>query len=122
MEELYSDSKESQHTSDKYLKHKKKHRRSLIITLSIIVCLLIALGIGGAYGYKVAKREVADLKQQAGILKADLINVMAGLKAQDPVATTQACDQLDIAIDNLNKTFDKKIWKTAYKVPKLRGY
>lgn len=122
MEELYSDSKESQHTSDKYLKHKKKHRRSLIITLSIIVCLLIALGIGGAYGYKVAKREVADLKQQAGILKADLKNVMAGLKAQDPVATTQACDQLDIAIDNLNKTFDKKIWKTAYKVPKLRGY
>lgn len=122
MEELYSDSKESQHTSDKYLKHKKKHRRALIITLSIIVCLLIALGIGGAYGYKVAKREVADLKQQAGILKADLKNVMAGLKAQDPVATTQACDQLDIAIDNLNKTFDKKIWKTAYKVPKLRGY
>lgn len=122
MEELYSDSKESQHTSDKYLKHKKKHRRTLIITLSIIVCLLIALGIGGAYGYKVAKREVADLKQQAGILKADLKNVMAGLKAQDPVATTQACDQLDIAIDNLNKTFDKKIWKTAYKVPKLRGY
>lgn len=122
MEELYSDSKESQHTSDKYLKHKKKHRQTLIITLSIIVCLLIALGIGGAYGYKVAKREVADLKQQAGILKADLKNVMAGLKAQDPVATTQACDQLDIAIDNLNKTFDKKIWKTAYKVPKLRGY
>lgn len=146
MEELYSDSKEpakkpqpdshssshgdsgshygseTHHHSHKYLKHKKKHRRALIITLSIIVCLLIALGIGGAYGYKVAKREVADLKQQAGILKADLKNVMAGLKAQDPVATTQACDQLDIAIDNLNKTFDKKIWKTAYKVPKLRGY
>lgn len=146
MEELYSDSKEpakkpqpdshssshgdsgshygseTHYHSHKYLKHKKKHRRALIITLSIIVCLLIALGIGGAYGYKVAKREVADLKQQAGILKADLKNVMAGLKAQDPVATTQACDQLDIAIDNLNKTFDKKIWKTAYKVPKLRGY
>ena len=60
--------------------------------MSIVACLLIAIGVGGAYGYKIAKREVADVKQQAYTLKADLKNVMAGLKAQDPVATETACE------------------------------
>ena len=83
-----------------------------IITLSIVACLLIAIGVGGAYGYKIAKREVADVKQQAYTLKADLKNVMAGLKAQDPVATETACDQLDVAIEDINKTFDKKLTKS----------
>lgn len=143
MAELYSDSKEPvkkpqhehEHHSHEYEAHsssqkqpskhkqkKKKSRRGLIIALSIIACLLIALGIGGAYGYKVAKREVADLKQQASVLKTDLKGVMTSLKAQDPVAINASCDQLDVSVDNINKTFDKKIWKTAYKVPTFKGY
>ena len=32
-----------------------------------------------------------------------------------------ACDH-DVAIEDINKTFDKKIWKTAYKIPKFKGY
>ena len=136
---LYSDSKESgshhshhhsdeshhsshHHGSHRHSKQRKRRKRILIITLSIVACLLIAIGVGGAYGYKIAKREVADVKQQAYTLKADLKNVMAGLKAQDPVATETACDQLDVAIEDINKTFDKKIWKTAYKIPKFKGY
>ena len=107
------------HGSHRHSKQRKRRKRILIITLSIVACLLIAIGVGGAYGYKIAKREVADVKQQAYTLKADLKNVMAGLKAQDPVATETACDQLDVAIEDINKTFDKKIWKTAYKIPKL---
>ena len=83
--------------------------------MSIVACLLIAIGVDSAYGYKIAKREVADVKQQAYTLKADLKNVMAGLKAQDPVATETACDQLDVAIEDINKTFDKKIWKQLTK-------
>lgn len=143
MAELYSDSKEpvkkpqhehehhsheykanssSQKQPSKHKQKKKKSRRGLIIALSIIACLLIALGIGGAYGYKVAKREVADLKQQASVLKTDLKGVMTSLKAQDPVAINASCDQLDVSVDNINKTFDKKIWKTAYKVPTFKGY
>lgn len=149
MAELYSDSKEPvkkpqhaqehehehEHHSHEHAAHhsshrqptkhrhkKKKSKRGLIIALSIIACLLIALGIGGAYGYKVAKREVADLKQQASVLKTDLSGVMNGLKDQDPVAINMACDQLDVSLDNINKTFDKKIWKTAYKVPTFKGY
>ena len=39
---------------------------------------------------------------------------MAGLKAQDPVATETACDQLDVAIEDINKTFDKKIWRRRF--------
>ena len=110
------------HGSHRHSKQRKRRKRILIITLSIVACLLIAIGVGGAYGYKIAKREVADVKQQAYTLKADLKNVMAGLKAQDPVATETACDQLDVAIEDINKTFDKKIWKTAYKIPKFKGY
>ena len=110
------------HGSHRHSKQRKRRNRILIITLSIVACLLIAIGVGGAYGYKIAKREVADVKQQAYTLKADLKNVMAGLKAQDPVATETACDQLDVAIEDINKTFDKKIWKTAYKIPKFKGY
>jgi len=110
------------HSSHRHSKQRKRRNRILIITLSIVACLLIAIGVGGAYGYKIAKREVADVKQQAYTLKADLKNVMAGLKAQDPVATETACDQLDVAIEDINKTFDKKIWKTAYKIPKFKGY
>lgn len=123
---LYSDSKESgshhshhhsdgthhhgshHHGSHRHSKQRKRRKRILIITLSIVACLLIVIGVGGAYGYKVAKREVSDVKQQAYTLKADLKSVMAGLKAQDPVATETACDQLDVAIDDINKTFDKK--------------
>ena len=108
------------HGSHRHSKQRKRRKRILIITLSIVACLLIAIGVGGAYGYKVAKREVADVKQQAYTLKADLKNVMAGLKAQDPVATETACYQLDVAIEDINKTFDKKIWKTAYKIPKVK--
>lgn len=108
------------HGSHRHSKQRKRRNRILIITLSIVACLLIAIGVGGAYGYKIAKREVADVKQQAYTLKADLKNVMAGLKAQDPVATETACDQLDVAIEDINKTFDKKIWKTAYKIPKFK--
>lgn len=146
MAELYSDSKEPvkkpqhehehEHHSHEHAAHnsshnrppkhrqkkRKKSKRGLIIALSIIACLLIALGIGGAYGYKVAKREVADLKQQASVLKTDLKGVMESLKAQDPVAINASCDQLDVSVDNINKTFDKKIWKTAYKVPTFKGY
>lgn len=145
MAELYSDSKEPvkkpqhehehEHHSHEHEAHnsshkrptkhrqkKKKSKRGLIIALSIIACLLIALGIGGAYGYKIAKREVADLKQQASVLKTDLKGVMESLKAQDPVAINASCDQLDVSVDNINKTFDKKIWKTAYKVPTFKGY
>lgn len=96
------------HGSHRHSKQRKHRNRILIITLSIVACLLIAIGVGGAYGYKIAKREVADVKQQAYTLKADLKNVMAGLKAQDPAATETACDQLDIAIEDINKTFDKK--------------
>ena len=110
------------HGSHRHSKQRKRKKRILIITLSIVACLLIAIGVGGAYGYKITKREVADVKQQAYTLKADLKNVMAGLKAQDPVATETACDQLDVAIEDINKTFDKKIWKTAYKIPKFKGY
>ena len=110
------------HGSHRHSKQRKRRKRILIITLSIVACLLIVIGVGGAYGYKVAKREVADVKQQAYTLKADLKSVMAGLKAQDPVATETACDQLDVAIEDINKTFDKKIWKTAYKIPKFKGY
>ena len=110
------------HGSHRHSKQRKRRKRILIITLSIVACLLIAIGVGGAYGYKIAKREVADVKQQAYTLKADLKSVMAGLKAQDPVATETACDQLDVAIEDINKTFDKKIWKTAYKIPKFKGY
>lgn len=71
------------HGSHRHSKQRKRRKRILIITLSIVACLLIAIGVGGAYGYKIAKREVADVKQQAYTLKADLKNVMAGLKAQD---------------------------------------
>lgn len=117
----YNHSHQSHNNSRKYA-GKRRRKKRLIIILSVIVCLLVVIGVGGAYGYKVAKREVADVKQQAQTLKSELKNVMAGLKAQDPVATETACDQLDVAVDNLNKTFDRKIWKMAYKVPKVRGY
>ena len=69
------------HGSHRHSKQRKRRKRILIITLSIVACLLIAIGVGGAYGYKITKREVADVKQQAYTLKADLKNVMAGLKA-----------------------------------------
>ena len=85
------------HGSHRHSKQRKRRKRILIITLSVVACLLIAIGVGGAYGYKIAKREVADVKQQAYTLKADLKNVMAGLKAQDPVCllyTSDAADEL----------------------------
>ena len=52
------------HGSHRHSKQRKRRKRILIITLSIVACLLIAIGVGGAYGYKIAKREVADVKQQ----------------------------------------------------------
>ena len=51
------------HGSHRHSKQRKRRKRILIITLSIVACLLIAIGVGGAYGYKIAKREVADVKQ-----------------------------------------------------------
>lgn len=110
------------HGSHRHSKQRKRRKRILIITLSIVACLLIAIGVGGAYGYKIAKREVADVKQQAYTLKADLKNVMAGLKAQDPVATETACDQLDVAIEDINKTFDKKYGRQLTKSLNSRIY
>lgn len=47
---------------------------------------------------------------------------MAGLKAQDPVATETACDQLDVAIEDINKTFDKKYGRQLTKSLNSRIY
>ena len=37
------------HGSHRHSKQRKRRKRILIITLSIVACLLIAIGVGGAY-------------------------------------------------------------------------
>ena len=101
--------------------HTKKHKRKRII-IGVVIAVILILGLGGAFGAVTAKKEISDIKQQAVILKADLKNVLSALKAQDADSTFAACDELDIALDNINATLDKPLWRMVYKVPKFKGY
>lgn len=101
--------------------HTKKHKRKRII-IGVVIAVIFILGLGGAFGAVTAKKEISDIKHQAVVLKADLKNVLSALKAQDADSTYAACDELDIALDNINATLDKPLWKIVYKVPKFKGY
>lgn len=111
----------SNNTHHHHSHHIKKRKRKRII-IGVIVAVVLILGLGGAFGAVTAKREISALKQQAVVLKADLKNVLSALKAQDADSTFAACDELDIALDNINATLDKPLWKMVYKVPKFKGY
>lgn len=108
------------HHSSHHKKAGKIKKKRIIIT--VIITIIVILGLGGTFGAIAAKREITDIKQQATVLKTDLKNVLSALKAQDADSTIAACDQLDIALDNINATLDKPLWKTVYKVPKFKGY
>ena len=101
--------------------HTKKHKRKRII-IGVVIAVILILGLGGAFGAVTAKKEISDIKHQAVVLKADLKNVLSALKAQDADSTFAACDELDIALDNINATLDKPLWRMVYKVPKFKGY
>ena len=94
--------------------HTKKHKRKRII-IGVVIAVILILGLGGAFGAVTAKKEISDIKQQAVVLKADLKNVLSALKAQDADSTFAACDELDIALDNINATLDKPLWRMVYK-------
>lgn len=129
MEELFSDSKDTdesfeyeneyhvhhEHHHNSHKKHKKNHK--LRITLIVIACIFVALGITGAIGINIAKKEVNNVKQQAYELKGNLKNVMSAVQAQNPEAALSACDMLDESVTRLNKTMDGGIWKFAAKFP-----
>ena len=133
-----SDSHDSHHHSDgehhsshhhsgnshhQFTSHHSKatHKRKRII-IGVVIGIILILGLGGAFGAVTAKKEISDIKQQAVVLKADLKNVLSALKAQDADSTFAACDELDIALDNINATLDKPLWRMVYKVPKFKGY
>lgn len=116
MEELFSDSKdtdesfeyeneyhvhhEHHHSHHSHKRHKKSHK--LRIALIVIACIFVALGITGAIGINVAKKEVNNVKQQAYELKGNLKNVMSAVQAQNPEAALSACDMLDESVTKLN--------------------
>lgn len=136
MEELFSDSKdtdesfeyeneyhvhhEHHHSHHSHKRHKKNHK--LRIALIVIACIFVALGITGAIGINVAKKEVNNVKQQAYELKGNLKNVMSAVQAQNPEAALSACDMLDESVTKLNQTMDGGIWKFAAKFPATKGY
>lgn len=111
----------SNNTRHHHSHHTKKHKRKGII-IGVVIAIILILGLGGALGAITAKKEISNIKQQAVVLKTDLKNVLSSLKAQDADSTFAACDQLDIALDNINATLDKPLWRMVYKVPKFKGY
>ena len=136
MEELFSDSKETDdgfeyeneyhvhhehhHHHNSHKKH-KKHRK-LRIALIIAACVLVLIGIAGAVGINIAKKEVNSVKQQAYELKGNLKNVMTAIQTQDPDAALLACDMLDESVSKLNSTMDSGIWRFAARFPATKGY
>ena len=136
MEELFSDSKETDdgfeyeneyhvhhehhHHHNSHRKH-KKHRK-LRIALIIAACVVVLIGIAGAVGINIAKKEVNSVKQQAYELKGSLKNVMTAIQTQDPDAALSACDMLDESVSKLNSTMDSGIWRFAARFPATKGY
>lgn len=136
MEELFSDSKETdddfEYENEYHVHHEhhhhhnshgkyKKHRK-LRIALIIATCVLVLIGITGAVGINIAKKEVNSVKQQAYELKGSLKNVMTAIQTQNPDAALSACDILDESVSKLNSTMDSGIWRFAARFPATKGY
>mgnify|MGYP000148066333 FL=1 len=61
------------HGSHRHSKQRKRRKRILIITLSIVACLLIAIGVGGAYAAQQSRESCGTLycPLAAGHLRQD---------------------------------------------------